>query len=76
MRITSPPYIVWSTRTVDLDDPFQRRWYIRQVLMHGRAEDIRTLDLDEIAHSLDDLDLPLHIHSLWKNFLEARHAEQ
>jgi len=44
--------------------------------MHGRAEDIRTLDLDEIAHSLDDLDLPLHIHSLWKNFLEARHAEQ
>jgi len=76
MRIIPPPHIVWSTRTVDLDDPFQRKWYIRQVLLHGRAEDIRTLDLDEIAHSLDDLNLPLHIHSLWERFLEARHAER
>jgi len=41
-----PRHIVWSTDLLDLSDPFQRRWYIRQVLLHGRTEDIRTLDLN------------------------------
>ncbi len=53
-----PTYIVWSTDQVDLSDPFQRRWYLQQVLTHGRAEDIRTLDLDEIAAELDEMILP------------------
>jgi hypothetical protein len=35
-----PNYIVWSTDRVDLSDPFQRRWYLQQVLTHGRLEDI------------------------------------
>jgi hypothetical protein len=63
-----PTYIVWSTDHIDLSDPFQRRWYIQQVLTHGRAEDIRTLNPDEII-------LPEDVRSLWQRFLEARHAE-
>jgi len=33
-------YIVWSKRNLDLSDPWQRRWYIPQVLSYGRTEDI------------------------------------
>jgi hypothetical protein len=69
-----PAYIVWSTDQVDLSDPFQRRWYLQQVLTHGRAEDIRTLDLDEIAAELDKMILPEGVRSLWEHFLETRHA--
>jgi hypothetical protein len=76
MRITPPRHIVWSTDSVDLSDPFQRQWYIRQVLLHGRSEDIRTLDLDEVATMLDDLSLPLHLYRLWKPFLERRTHDQ
>ena len=65
-----PRYIVWSTDTIDLTDPFQRQWYIRQVLLHGRAEDVRTLDLDEVAGLLSDLRLPPHIDRLWRTYLE------
>jgi hypothetical protein len=71
---TLPRHLVWSTDTLDLSDPFQRTWYLRQVLMHGRAEDIRALDLDEVARRLDDLDLPPAIYDLWRYFLEMRHA--
>lgn len=72
--ITPPRHIVWSTDRVDLADPFQRKWYIRQVLEHGRAEDIATLDLDEVDALLDELNLPRHLRSLWADFLEARRA--
>ena len=70
-----PNYIVWSTDQVDLSDPFQRRWYIQQVLTHGRAEDIRSLDLDEIAVVLDELILPEDVRSLWQSFFKTRHVE-
>ncbi len=49
---------------------------IPQVLTHGRTEDIRTLDLNEVACLLDDLDLPPAIYHLWRRFLETRHAER
>jgi len=76
MAVLHPPtYIVWSTDQIDLSDPFQRRWYIQQVLTHGRAEDIRALELEEIAAVLDDLILPEDVHSLWQRFLELRRAE-
>jgi hypothetical protein len=70
-----PTYIVWSTDQVDLSDPFQQRWYIQQVLTHGRTEDIRTLNLDQIAAILDEITLPEDVRSLWQRFLESRHAE-
>lgn len=64
-----PTYIVWSTDQIDLSDPFQRRWYIQQVLTHGRAEDIRTLKLEEIAAVLDEIVLPEDVRDLWEHFL-------
>ncbi len=62
-------HIVWSTGEVELEDPFQRHWYIRQVLLHGRAEDIRTLDLEEVTKLLDELPLPLEVYHLVEGFL-------
>jgi len=35
-----------------------------QVPLHGRAEDIRTLDLQEVAALLDELDLPKPVYRL------------
>ena len=61
-----PHYIVWSTDQVDRSDPFQRRWLLRQILTHGRAEDIRSLDWEEIKRELDHLDLQKEIDRLWK----------
>jgi hypothetical protein len=71
-----PRHIVWSTDQVDPADPFQRRWLLRQVLTHGRAADIRTLDFDEIERELDNLHLPPEIDSLWRTYLEQRHARE
>ena len=71
-----PRYIVWSIDQVDQKDPFQHRWLLRQVLVHGRAEDIRNLDFDEIERELDQLDLPSDINSLWRNFLEYRRVQR
>ena len=47
-----------------------RQWYIRQVPLHGRAEDIRTLDLREVAALLDEPNLPRPVYRLYKIFLE------
>ena len=49
---------------VDLADPFQRKWYIRQIIEHGKAEDVAELDLDEVSRLLEELNLPPHLHSL------------
>ena len=76
MSIIKPPrHIVWSTDQVDLSDPFQRRWYLRQVLTYGRAEDIRSLDLEEIRRELDELNLPPEVYSLWKSYLMIPHVK-
>ena len=65
-------HIVWSTDQLDLSDPFQRRWYLRQVLMHGRAEDIGRLALAEVERELEALDLPEPLARLWQRFLSYR----
>jgi hypothetical protein len=70
-----PTYIVWSTDQIDLSDPFQHRWYIQQVLTHGRAEDICALNLREIAAVLDEIILPEDVRNLWQRFLETCHAK-
>jgi hypothetical protein len=69
-----PHYIVWSTQDIDLSDEWQRRWYIRQVLMYGRAEDVARLDWDEIERLLPELDLPQTLHRLWESYFHARKA--
>jgi hypothetical protein len=75
MAVINPPrHIVWSTDRVDLSDPFQRRWYLRQVLMHGRAEDIRQLNLAEVERELSELQLPENLARLWTRFFKQRAA--
>jgi len=76
-RIIKPSKrLVWSVKEVDLEDPFQRRWFIKKVLEHGRFEDVKALveeiGLEEIAREIDSLNLPAPIYRLWKNFLERR----
>jgi hypothetical protein len=73
-EISPPRHIVWSTDKVDLSDDVQRTWYRRQVLMHGNAQDIRTLNLGEVERLLDELHLPLDLHGLWARFLEMKGA--
>ena len=74
MIVHPPRHLVWSTDTIDLSDPFQKRWLLRQTLMHGRAEDIRALELRDIRQELDQLDLPKEIESLWRRYLESLNA--
>ena len=70
MIVHPPRHLVWSTDTIDLSDPFQKRWLLRQTLMHGRAEDIHALELEDIRRELDQLDLPEETKSLWQRYLE------
>ena len=63
-----PLHVVWSTRRLDVSDPWQRRWYLEQVLAHGRAEDIRQLDWDEVERLLPCLHLPSRIRALWEGY--------
>jgi hypothetical protein len=72
-KIKPPRHLVWSTDEVDLDNPFQRRWFLTQVLTHGLAEDIRQLDLEEAAREIDNLHLPKEVESLWRTFLDKRY---
>ncbi len=61
-------YIVWSKNEIDLADPWQWKWYIQQVLTHGRAEDIAELDWEEIKKLLPELNLPKDVRSLWEDY--------
>lgn len=55
-KIRPKRYIVWSTnKEIDLSDPWQRKWYIGEVLSNGRAEDIAELDWDEVRKLLPEL---------------------
>lgn len=67
-----PRHLVWSTDHLDLSDPFQQRWLLRQTLVHGRAEDIRRLNLAEIERELEQLHLPRDVYDLWRRYLESR----
>jgi hypothetical protein len=62
-------YIVWSTdREIDLSDPWQRKWYLQQVLSYGRAEDVAQLDWKEIKSLLSQLQLPEEVRRLWEDY--------
>ncbi len=64
-------HIVWSKNEIDLGDPWQRKWYIRQVLTQGRAEDVAELDWEEVRAVLKDMTLPPPVRKLWERFLGA-----
>jgi hypothetical protein len=66
-------YIVWSTdKEINLDDPFQRKWYIQQVLTYGRTEDIMELDWEEVEKLLPELRLPETIKALWEEYFASK----
>jgi len=65
-------YIVWSKNEIDSNDPFQKKWYIKQVLTYGRAEDIASLDWEEIRRLLPEIDLPADIKRLWNDYFNAQ----
>ena len=65
-------YIVWSKDEIDLNDPFQKKWYIRQVLTKGRAEDVASIDWNYIQKYLPELNLPLNIHRLWESYFDTQ----
>lgn len=72
--ITPPRHLAWSVAEIDITDPFQRRWLLQQVLTHGTNEDIRRLDVNEVAQQIDELDLPADIERLWRAFLHSRNG--
>jgi hypothetical protein len=72
-RIKPKRYVVWSIdEEIDLDDPFQRKWYIKQVLTHGRMEDIMELDFEEVKRLLPELRLPKPIKELWEEYFASQ----
>ena len=71
MKIRPKRYIVWSTnKEIDLDDPWQRKWYIGEVLSHGKAEDIAELDWEEVRRLLPELNLPKRVRRLWEDYFQ------
>jgi hypothetical protein len=70
-RMRPKRYIVWSTnKEIDLNDPWQRKWYIGEVLANGRAEDIAELDWEEVRRLLPELNLPRRVRRLWEDYFE------
>ncbi|MCK4353094.1 hypothetical protein KAW65_06790 [candidate division WOR-3 bacterium] len=65
-------YIVWSKNEIDLKDPWQRKWYIKQILTYGRAEDISQLNWKEVRLLLFELDLPEDVRMLWESYFNAK----
>ena len=61
-------YIVWSKERGDLSNPFQKKWYVQQILTHGRAEDVASLDWNELESLLPGLQLPPRVRRLWEDY--------
>ena len=70
-----PIHIYWSAKgpvEVDLADPTQKRWWVRQVLTHGTMADVCSLDLRDIEEFLPDLHLPGPVRALWRDYFARR----
>ena len=74
-EMTVERYIVWSKERLDPSDPWQRRWFIKQVLVHGRSEDIAALDWEKIRKLLPQLDLPSEFRRLWEEYFANECAQ-
>jgi hypothetical protein len=72
-----PRHIVWSfdkAEKLDLSEPENKKWWIKQVLMNGRMDDIQSLDLDEVEKILPELYLPRPISKLWSDYFAKRRS--
>jgi hypothetical protein len=68
---------VWSfdrAECLDLSEPENRQWWIKQVLMNGRMEEILSLDFEEVEKVLPELYLPRPIKKLWSDYFAKRRA--
>ena len=65
-------YIVWSKNQIDLEDPWQKKWYIQQVLSYGRSKDVAQLDWEEISLFLREISLPQEVRGLWEDYFNAK----
>jgi hypothetical protein len=73
MKVKPKKYIVWSAdRPLDLSNPWIKKWFIKQVLTKGRAEDVAQLDWEEVKRLLSELDLPENIKSLWEDYFDSQ----
>ena len=63
-------HIVWyaDLDKLDLKDPWLKKWWIQQVLIHGRFENISHLDFNEVKKILPSLRLTKRIKSLWEDY--------
>lgn len=70
-------HIVWyaDLNKLDLKDPWVRKWWIQQVLTHGRLEDIKKLDFAEIRKLLTSLHLDSKIRTLWEDYFRMHDAD-
>ena len=64
-------HIVWSKKEIDLNDDFQKKWYMQQVLTYGRTKDIQELNWKEIKENLHYITLPGEVKKLWENYFNA-----
>ncbi len=70
-------HIYWSTEgtvSVDLSDPVQKRWWIKEVLMNGTMEDIRQLNWNDIRDALPHIYLPRPVRALWTDYFASRNS--
>lgn len=67
-------HIVWyaDLDKLDLKDPWLKKWWIQQVLIHGRLEDLSHLDFKEVKKVLPFLRLTKKIKSLWEDYFRCR----
>jgi len=65
-------YIVWSKDKIDLNDKWQKKWYIKQVLNYGKFSDVKALDLDEVEMMFKDLNLTPEVRQLWESYFNAK----
>lgn len=65
-------HVMRSERGLDLSDPWQRRWYMKQMLVHTRAEGVARLHWEESGRLLPELDLPRGVCPLWENCFNSR----
>ena len=67
-------HIVWyaDIDKLDFNNPWTERWWIKQVLVHGRLEDINKLNLETVKRLLPTLKIQKKIKSLWEDYFESR----
>lgn len=69
-----PKHIVWyaDLNKLDFTHPWVKKWWLEQVLIHGRAEDVHRLDFGELEQALTNLNLPPVLKSLWTDYFTVR----